>query len=246
MKKNCLIVDDEPYAHEVLINYIHQVDFLNLVGACKSAMEAVNILREQKIDLLFLDIDMPLLNGIDFLKTLSNPPHVIITTAHRDYAIEGFELEVSDYLLKPIPFNRFIKAVNRVIFNKPTAMTSIEGENKKDHIFFKVEKRIVKVYLDEILYIESLKDYVKVKTRSDNFIVYQTMAALEEILPSDSFLRVQKSYIIATNKVRSIEGNMVEIGDKQITLSRSQKENLTNLILGKGISGFRNNQQQLL
>ncbi len=246
MNMNCLIVDDEPYAAEVLSGYIQKIAYLQLVGTCKNALEVSTYLRDFKIDLVFLDIEMPLLNGIDFLKTLHNPPNVIITTAHREYAIEGFELEVTDYLLKPIPFHRFVKAVNRIFAKSHPSVIAEEMETKKDHIFFKVDKRIVKVVLDEILYIESLKDYVRVKTINENLIVYQTITGLESILPSQQFLRVQKSFIISIDKVRSMEGNMIEIGDKQISLSRLQKEELTNIILSRGISGLRLNPSKTM
>lgn len=193
MKVRCLIVDDEPLALDVLENYIERLDTLELVARCKNAIEAYNKIQTEKIDLLFLDIQMPKLTGIDFMKSVKNPPKVIFTTAYREYAIEGYELDAVDYLLKPISFDRFLKAVNKVIFNKPDESKSKSELNnlitqtvsnstptdipQEPFIYLKSDKKMVKVLLKDILYIESLKDYIRVKTPGKEVVAYQKIIA---------------------------------------------------------------------
>jgi len=238
MKFSCLIVDDEPYAIEIIESYVQQLSSLHLAGKCKNALEATQILNETKIDILFLDIEMPFLNGVDMIRGLNYKPKVILITAFRDYAVDGYELDVTDYLLKPVPFPRFNQAVNKAIASL-TKTAATGDEKQKDHIFFKVDKKLVSVKLDDILYIESLKDYVRVKTAAESFIVYQTMNSLQEKLPESNFFRIQKSYIVALNKIKSIEGNMVEVACEKIPISRNCKDEVLQLILSKGISGLK-------
>ena len=238
MKFSCLIVDDEPYAIEIIENYAEQIKSLQVVGKCSNALEATQLLQERKIDIIFLDIEMPFLNGLDMIRALNYKPQIILITAFRDYAIDSFELGVTDYLLKPVSFPRFNKAVNKAM-SALTGDPANEKEIEKDHIFFKVDKKLVSIKLDDILYIESLKDYVRVKTLTESFVVYQTMNSLQEKLPAENFFRIQKSYIIALNKVKSVEGNMVEIASEKIPISRHCKDEVLRLIFSKSISGVR-------
>lgn len=238
MRYSCLIVDDEPYAIEIIENYVSQIGDLDLVGKCYNAVQTMQMLHDQKVDIIFLDIEMPLINGLELIKTLDYKPQIILITAFRDYAIDGFDLDVADYLLKPVSFTRFHKAVNKAI-SALTSARSNEKESEKDHIFFKVDKKLVSIKLEDILYIESLKDYVRVKTLNGNYIVYQTLNGVQAKLPASNFFRVQKSYIIAINKVKSVEGNTLEIASEKIPISRHCKEEVLKLILSKGISAFR-------
>lgn len=218
---NVIIVDDEPLAQDVLETYIEKVPELNLVKKCNNAFEANEALKSNQIDLMFLDIQMPQLTGIDFLKTLSKPPLVIFTTAYSNYAIEGFELNALDYLLKPISAERFMKAVNKAIEQielqrkeVPAGATApAEGENP-DYIFVKADKKLVKVNFDEVLYIEGLKDYVIIRMDNTRVITLQTMKSLEDKLPQNMFKRIHRSYIVNVNHIEAVVGNMVEVMEK--------------------------------
>jgi len=226
----CLAVDDEPPALEVLKNYISAISSLELAGTCNNAIEASNILRSRKIDLLFLDIQMPQLLGTDLIRTLKNPPKVIFTTAYRKFAIEGFELDAVDYLLKPISFERFLKSVNKVMEATPQksqapAAASIQpaapvSVQVDPFIHVRVERKMIKIALDDILYIESLRDYIKVVTRSRAIITKQSISSLEETLPKDAFVRIHRSYIVALNKVESYTNELVEIARQELPISR--------------------------
>jgi len=229
-KIRCLVVDDEPLAISVLKDYISQLETLTLVGTCNSAVEALLFLQTNKVDLLFLDIQMPKLTGMDFLKTLSNRPKVIFTTAFREYALEGFELNVLDYLLKPIPFDRFLVAINKYYpagypdRSLPTMLIPADqGGTGEQFIYLKSDKKMVKVFLREILYIESLKDYVKVKTVSGEVVSYQRISYLEEKLPDGRFLRIHRAYIIATDKIRSFNSTVIEVGGQELPIGRQYK-----------------------
>lgn len=229
-KIRCLVVDDEPLAISVLQDYISQLETLTLVGTCSSGVEALLFLQKNKVDLLFLDIQMPKLTGIDFLKTLSNRPKVIFTTAFREYALEGFELNVLDYLLKPIPFDRFLIAINKyypagnTAHSLPTMLIPADqGSTGEPFIYLKSDKKMVKVFLREILYIESLKDYVKVKTVSGEVVSYQRISYLEEKLPDRRFLRIHRAYIIATDKIRSFNSSVIEVGGQELPIGRQYK-----------------------
>ncbi len=213
---NVIIVDDEPLAQDVLETYIEKVPELNLVQKCSNALEANEVLKAHDIDLMFLDIQMPQLTGIDFLKTLIRPPLVIFTTAYDNYAIEGFELNALDYLLKPISLERFMKSVNKAmdqleLQRKETGGPEMEGE---DYFFVKADKKLVKVNYKDILYIEGLKDYVIIRMDNSRVITLQTMKSLEEKLPHQLFKRIHRSYIINLDKINAIVGNMVEVIEK--------------------------------
>jgi DNA-binding LytR/AlgR family response regulator len=228
MLKNlsCLIVDDEPLAIDVIENYLQRLDHID-IRRCENAIEAFKLFQEVKFDLIFLDIEMPLLTGIDFLKSIKNPPAIIITTAYRDYAVEGFEWEALDYLVKPISFPRFMKAFERAI--KSSRINRQEGEvipGDDEFLFLKTNKKIIKLLTREILYIESLKDYIKVATTDQSWISYQTLTSITEKLRADKFMRIHRSFTIAIDKVNAIEGNCVEIAGKQIPFSRECRQEL--------------------
>ncbi|MGN7723529.1 LytR/AlgR family response regulator transcription factor [Chitinophaga sp. 22620] len=229
-KIRCLVVDDEPLAVEVLVNYISQLDTLSLAGTCHNAIDALKFLQKNRVDLLFLDIQMPKLSGIDFLKTLPQRPKVIFTTAFRDYALEGFELNVLDYLLKPVPFERFLVAINKYHAAQETApalpsllLSQATGASADTFIYLKADKKMVKVFEKDILYIESLKDYVKVKTTEKEIITYQRITYLEEKLPEGRFLRIHRSYIIAVDKIRSFNSTAIEVGEFELPIGRQYR-----------------------
>jgi DNA-binding LytR/AlgR family response regulator len=221
----CLAVDDEPPALEVLKKFITSVHSLELAGTCADAIEAINFLQKKPVDLIFLDIKMPELLGTDFIRALKNPPKVIFTTAFRKYAIEGFELDAVDYLLKPISFDRFLKAVNKVMDIKPAEEKQEEGTlNRKNgmdgHINFRSDRKIIKVALQDIVYIESIKDYIKVITTSNTIITKQSISSVEEMLPTDMFIRIHRSYIVAMNKIESYNNELVWIAKQELPISR--------------------------
>ncbi len=218
-----IIVDDEPLALDVMETYISRMPNLELVARCNNAFEANEALKNGDIDLMFLDIQMPQLTGIDFLKTLKSPPMVIFTTAYQQYAVEGFELNAIDYLLKPISMDRFMKAVNKATEQydlhhqeaKNGANTEgVAAEDKPDYIFVKADKKLQRVKFSEILYIEGLKDYVIIRTETGRIISLQTMKSLEDKLPVAQFVRVHRSFIVGMDKIHAIVGNMVEVIEK--------------------------------
>ncbi|MFD2514451.1 LytR/AlgR family response regulator transcription factor [Pontibacter locisalis] len=241
MKLRCMIVDDEPLALDVLETFIQRLDNLELVCRCNNAVEAYNCLQEEHIDLLFLDIQMPKLTGIDFLKSLAHPPKVIFTTAYRDYALEGFELNAVDYLLKPIAFERFLKAVSKVstgeskpvaaaIATSPVQISEPALNYKEAFIYLKADKKMVKVMLSDILYIESLKDYIRVKTDTKEIISYQKISFLEEKLPANKFLRIHRSFIVALDKIQAFSATAVDIGKTEIPIGRFYKNEVLQVL----------------
>ena len=216
---NVIIVDDEPLAQDVLETYIDKIPELQLVAKCSNALEANDALKKHDVDLMFLDIQMPQLTGIDFLKTLTRPPLVIFTTAYPNYAIEGFELNALDYLLKPISLERFMKAVNKAreqiaLQEGREEASHREGEAGPDFIFVKADKKLVRVNYQDIIYIEGLKDYVIIRLENSRVITLQTMKSLEDKLPTNVFKRIHRSYIININKINALVGNMVEVMEK--------------------------------
>ena len=231
MKIKCLIVDDEPLAVEIIESYLKRLDNMEIIGNCSNAIKAFEILQKEQMDLLFLDIQMPKLTGIDFLRTLKNPPKVILTTAYREYALESYELDVVDYLLKPISFERFFKAVSKVYRDggdengghkeKDTANT-----NAEPYLYLKADKKMVKVMLKDILYIESLKDYVRVKTPTKDVITHQTISYFEEKLSEDAFLRIHRSFIVPIGKIETFSASAVEVPGKELPIGRIYKNNV--------------------
>lgn len=224
----CIIIDDEPLAIEIVESYVSKVDQLKLSGTFRNAIQAFAFLQEQPVDLIFLDIQMPKLSGIDFLKTLKNPPKVILTTAYRDYALDGFELEVVDYLLKPIPFERFLKAVAKVLHQPANMQASLVRTDQlsDDYVYFKVDKKMVKTRMSDVLYIESIKDYVKVRTLEKEIITQQKISYLEESLPRGQFLRVHRSFIVNIEKIDAYSASDVEIGKHNIPIGRNYKNDV--------------------
>lgn len=234
LKYNCLVVEDEPLAAEILVDYISQVPFLELRSVCSDAIYAMEILQTEKIDLIFLDIHLPKLKGMDFLESLKSPPSVIITSAYKDYALQAFDVGVIDYLLKPIRFNRFLKAVGkmnqagRAHSGEPVAVAASE----RRHVYFNVGKKRVKIYIDEILYIESLREYVRITTPEKSILVKYHIAEMEELLSKDNFLRIHRSFIVSKSRITAFTAAEVEIGGKQIPIGRSYKEVVISLLEG--------------
>jgi DNA-binding LytR/AlgR family response regulator len=224
-KIKCLVVDDEPLAIDVIENYLQRLDNTE-TRRCENAIEAFQLLQIETFDLIFLDIQMPLLTGLEFLKTIKDPPGIVITTAYRDYAVEGFEFEVLDYLVKPISFPRFMKAFERAMKAKPGLITVAENlaQPENEYLFLKVDRKFIKVVTKDILYIESLKDYIRVTTKSNSWISYQSLTAITEKLPSENFIRIHRSFTIAIDKVNAIEDNCVEIEGKLIPISREHRQ----------------------
>lgn len=225
-KYSCLIVEDEPLAAEILEDYIRLVPFLELKGVCPDALFALEKLQAEKIDLLFLDIHLPVLQGIDFLKTLKSPPPVIITSAYPQYALNGFDLDVLDYLLKPVEFNRFLKAVNKLRQQKEENTARPSGQVSADRSFhyFNVNRKYVKVYLDEILYIESLREYVKITTAEKSILTKIQLNEVESLLSPGHFLRIHRSFLVARDKIEAFSAAEIEIRGKQLPIGRTYKE----------------------
>jgi len=236
-KINCLAVDDEPPALQVLEKYISSVQSLELVGTCADAVEALNFIRQRPVDLIFLDIQMPQILGTDFLRTLKKPPKVIFTTAFRKFAVEGFELDAVDYLLKPISFERFLKAVNKVMDASLNGTLLVEAEPKRtstdNHIYLRSDRKMIKVALSDILYIESIKDYIKVVSASGTVITKQSISSIEETLPKDMFVRIHRSFIIALNKVKSYTNELVWVGKTELPISRMYRHEVEKLLRQK-------------
>jgi DNA-binding LytR/AlgR family response regulator len=225
-KYKCIIVEDEPLAAEVLEDYIKQLPFLELKGTCTDAFYAMEILQNEPIDVIFLDIHLPKLKGTDFLKTLKTAPHIFITSAYGEYALEGYELNVLDYLVKPIEFNRFLIAVNKLKqhshVDQPAIIQPVTTE--RVHFYFNVNKKKIKIFLDEILYIESLKEYIRIFTRNKSIFTKFQMGQIEEMLTKNDFIRIHRSFIVAKDKIDAFTATDVEISGKQLPIGRSYKE----------------------
>lgn len=220
MKIKCIITDDEPVAREGLQSYVEKVDFLALTGVCEDAIQLNTLLKTEQPDLLFLDIEMPYLSGLDLLATLSNPPKVIITSAYEQYALKGYELDVTDYLLKPISFERFLKAVNKVhdLLQKETAPAA------EEFLFVKSDKQMKKVFLKDILFIEGLENYICIYTASDKILVHSTMKNIYNSLPKSDFIQTHRSFIVNIHHVSLIEGNILNIAGHEIPVARNYRE----------------------
>jgi len=238
MALKVIIIDDEPLAINVIKNYIEKVKKLELIETFSNAIDAQSYLQNNEVDLVFLDINMPILNGLDFLKSTKVEPHVVITTAHEKYALQSYELEAIDYLVKPIPFPRFIKSVNRIIKLRQSANdVELKLPFTRQHIFVKVDKkRLQKIYLDEISVVESLKDYIRIITDSSKYIIHKTLSGFTEELPSEKFVRIHRSYTVAIDKVEVIEGNSLQISGIRYTMGRSYlsmaKDRILNQVIG--------------
>lgn len=220
MTITCVITDDEPMARKGLRTYVEQVDFLSLTGVCEDAMQLNTLLKTQSPDLLLLDIEMPYLSGLDLLATLNHPPKVIVTSAYERYALKGYELDVVDYLLKPISFERFLKAMNKV----HDLLTREKLPDVNASFFVKSEKRMCKIYLKDILFVEALENYVGIYTTSGRVLTHSSLKRIGESLPEDRFLQTHKSYIINVERVELVEGNRLRIDSYQIPVARNLRE----------------------
>lgn len=228
---NCLVVDDEPIARQGLLEHIQQIDFLNAVAECKDALEAATCLQRFQVDLIFLDIQMPRLNGIDFLKNLPSPPLVVFTTAYPEYAIEGYELDVLDYLLKPISFSRFLKTAMK-------AQDYLLRERRKeqtaeDFFFIKANQKLEKINMTDVLYVEAMSNYIIVHTKQKKYIAYLTFKGIEEKLPSKLFVRIHKSFLVSINAIQTIDINEVKLENCTLPISKSYREEVMNKIGGR-------------
>ncbi|HEY9048186.1 MAG TPA: LytTR family DNA-binding domain-containing protein [Ohtaekwangia sp.] len=248
MTIRCLIIDDEFLARQLLEGYIQKVPFLELVGQCESAFEAMQILQDEKIDLMFLDVNMPELSGINFIRTLKHKPEIIITTAYSEHALEGYQLDVMEYLLKPIYFERFMQAINKVRDMICMKAKAREVERKddiaevsriskgEDYLFIKTgTQMIVKVYLNDILYIESLHEYVRIWLRDESHTIYHSLKSLLEFLPGNQFIQIHRSSIVNFHKVEAIEGNCVKINGQSISIGKNYRDEFLNRVKSKSI-----------
>ena len=233
MKIRCLVVDDEPLAREGISGYINQVPFLSLVRTCKNAVEASEVLQHESVDLLFLDIHMPGKSGTEFAKSLEEAPIIIFTTAYRDYAADGFDLNAVDYLLKPISFERFMQGVNKA-YEQYLSKRSVDlaPGTQEEFFFVKCDGKYVKIYFNEVLFVEGMKDYTIIHRGNEKLIVLVSLGKVEENLDSAEFIRVHKSYIVAKSKVDAIDGNQLRIGDHHVPISKGLKESVVNTIIG--------------
>jgi len=232
---NCVIVDDEPLAREGLIDFVEDIDFLQLTGTCENAIQLTNFLASKPVDLIFLDIQMPRMSGLDFLKIAKNPPMVILTTAFPNYALEGFQLNVLDYLLKPITFDRFFAAVNKArdyhrFLSFSVNQSSPKTETVQDYFFIRCGSKYEKLFFDEVLYLESMQNYVTIFTTKGKYITQTNLKNLEDYFDKSAFIRVHKSYMVAIRQIEKIEGNEIFLNSFRIPLSRNYREDVLKLI----------------
>jgi DNA-binding LytR/AlgR family response regulator len=233
MKINCVIIDDEPLAIRAVENHLKEFQNFEVIATFNNPLEALSLLEKGEVDVLFLDINMPKMSGLDFAKSLNSKTNIVITTAYREYAVESYDLNVLDYLVKPIPFNRFLKTINKVnqqVFLKESKQKD-DTINNESFIFLKVDKKLVKIKFEDILYIESLKDYIKVFTATGNFLVHKSLTSITEELPDTNFIRIHRSYTIAIDKVKSVEGNLVEVANTRIPIGRKYVNHAKRIIL---------------
>ncbi len=235
MKKiNCIIIDDEPLARRGLKEYIADVDFLSIIGEFDNPLRASEKMSSGECELLFLDIQMPKITGLEFFKTLLSPPPVIFTTAYPQYALDGFEVNALDYLVKPISFDRFLKAAMKAREFYEIRETNQQEDSSSAYFFIKADNKLVKISFEEILYIEALQNYVNIYTLGKKYMTYLTFKAVEEYLPAEKFIKVHKSYIVSVSRIDSIEGNDIKIGEQHIPISRNQKDEvMEKLVKGK-------------
>ncbi|MBN2806464.1 MAG: response regulator transcription factor [Prolixibacteraceae bacterium] len=229
MKTRCIIVDDEPLARELIAGYIEKIDNLELVSLCSTAMDAFQVLKEKNIDLIFLDINMPQITGIDFIRSLKNPPRVIIVSAHKEYALEGFELDVVDYLLKPVSFSRLLKAVDKyfALSNTGNQPRVDDGERAEEFIYLKENKKVIKVMLGEIDYIEAMGEYCQVYIEGRRIIPKMSIKSFEDLLTDKSFLRIHKSVIVPIKKITAFSASTIEVNKKkELPIGRSYKKSV--------------------
>ncbi|MFZ1799416.1 MAG: LytTR family DNA-binding domain-containing protein [Chitinophagaceae bacterium] len=226
---NCLVVDDEPIARNGLMEHIRQIDFMHPVATCKSAFEANTWLQKSKVDLIYLDIQMPKLTGIDFVKDLKNPPLIIFTTAYPNYALEGFELDILDYLLKPISFARFYKSAMKALGHLSMVHNGAIADGD-DFFFLKSNQKMEKIYIADILYIEGMSNYIIVHTRQKKHIAYLTFKGIEERLPFHLFIRIHKSFLVSISAIQSVDANEVQLENGQLPIGKTYREDVKNRI----------------
>ena len=231
MTTKCLIIDDEPLAIGIIASYIEKIPQMEVAATCSNALEGFEVLKSKQVDLIFLDIQMPMITGIEFLKSINNPPKVIFTTAYRDYAIESYELEVVDYLLKPIPFDRFFKAINKYLGLTQINVVTPSNSTKEasDSLFVNMNKKHFKIFHTDILYVESLKDYIKIHTTENRFTTKQKISDLEQILPAN-FLRIHRSFIVNLNKITAFTANDIEIGKIEVPIGISYRQQVNSAL----------------
>jgi DNA-binding LytR/AlgR family response regulator len=228
----CLIVDDEPIAIKGVVNFINQLDFLEVIDTCTSAMKATEILKTKDIDLMFLDINMPMLSGLDFLKSLDKSPLTILTTAYSEHALEGFKLNVVDYLMKPLEFQRFFQAAHKALdLFQSRIVTQNTKEGADSDMYIRQGDTFQRIIWEDILFVEGMQNYLKLHFKDKTFVIHQTMISLEEMLPKDSFFRIHQSYLINTNKIDAISGGRVFINGQQLPISRHRKEELLKTVV---------------
>lgn len=236
MKLNCLVIDDEPVARQGLEEHIQEIDFLYRVASCENALKAAPYLNEQKIDLIFLDIHMPKVSGIDFLKTLKNPPLTIFTTAYSNYALEGYTLDVIDYLVKPIPFERFLKASQKALeFYQLKTRAENYSTLPTDYFFVRCDRKLEKVFFRDVSYVEGLQNYAVIHVPGRKLITYITLTSLENQLPKGQFLKVHKSFLISVPHVKAIEGDEIILEQARIPMSRTLRDQVVQQILGNAL-----------
>lgn len=235
-KLRCIVIDDEPIGRELIVDFVKTIPFLELQASYEDPIDALAYLQSNEIDIVFSDIEMPKINGIDLIRTLTKPPAIIFITAHRDFALEGFENGVVDYLVKPVAYSRFLKAVNRAKerIQAPALKTKAavsESDSSPERIFIKVNGKLVKVILDDILYAEALGDYLKIVTAAETFTTLATLKSMEDILVAPNFFRVQRSFIVKLTAIKSVSGNVIELNNgKSITIALNKKDELFNLL----------------
>ena len=232
MKIKCVIIDDEPLAIKVLLNYFENFSDFEIIGTFNNSLEGLEFINSNNVDAVFLDINMPMMTGFELISLLENKTRIVITTAFREFAAESYDLEVLDYLVKPIPLPRFIKCIHKIEaeYNLKNNI-KIENHRIEPHIFIKVDKKMVKINIDEILFVEGMKEYIKVVTHEKTYITHKSLTSLTEELPTDRFMRIHKSYTIALNKVKSIEGNRIQISSYTIPIGRNYSKEVKTKIL---------------
>jgi DNA-binding LytR/AlgR family response regulator len=241
MKTKCIIIDDEPLARELIRAHIQKLENFEILAECGNAMEAMEAIRKKQADLIFLDIKMPQISGIEFLKTLKNPPKVIITTAYSQYALEGFELDVVDYLMKPVTFERFFKAVNKYFSLRSQQEISLENETGFDEhafIYVKENKKVIKIYLKEIHFIEGLNEYIRIHTENRRVVVKSSLHSIESKLPPEHFIRVHKSYIVSIPRIRAFNATTIELENAKVRIGRNYKNQVFNALKFKSDSAL--------
>jgi DNA-binding LytR/AlgR family response regulator len=233
MKLNCLIIDDEPIARKGLEEHVQEIDFLHCVGLCENALKASTYLNKEKVDLIYLDIHMPKVSGIDFLKALKSPPLTILTTAYSDYALEGYALDVIDYLMKPITFERFLKASQKALeFCQLKALEQNSNTPQVDYFFVRCDRKFEKVFFCDVMYIEGMQNYAVIHLADRKLITYITLTSLENQLPKNQFLKVHRSFLISVPHVKAIEGDEIILENARVPMSRTLREQVTRQILG--------------